>query len=218
MRWRDFRASASEHDNPPPSEGSRISTAKPWLSCAAGTSCSDPSQPLPSLGMGRHGRHGDGRDPRGEVPDGLGGLLPEGGPGPRGRGGFAIDRGPVTVAGFARFAEETGYRTLAERPPEAADYPDADPLAAGRGIGGVSSHSPSRSTLFSGVRGPERYHRRRQPTPRVRDRRRGCGGGNHASIREHITDEYSGDAMIMPQPGGDDQVSKCIRWRNNHCR
>lgn len=30
--------------------------------------------------------------------------------------------------GFARFAEETGYRTLAERPPEAADYPDADPL------------------------------------------------------------------------------------------
>jgi formylglycine-generating enzyme required for sulfatase activity len=78
--------------------------------------------------MGRHGRRGDGRDPRGEVPDGLGGLLPEGGPGPRGRGGFAIDRGPVTVAGFARFAEETGYRTLAERPPEAADYPDADPL------------------------------------------------------------------------------------------
>ena len=30
MRWRDFRASASEHDNLPPSEGSRISTAKPW--------------------------------------------------------------------------------------------------------------------------------------------------------------------------------------------
>ena len=128
MRWRDFRSSASEHDNPPPSEGSRISTAKPWLSCAAGTSCSDPSQPLPSLGMGRHGRRGDGRDPRGEVPDGLGGLLPRGGPGPRGRGGFAIDRGTVTVAGFARFAEETRYRTLAERPPEAADYPDADPL------------------------------------------------------------------------------------------
>ena len=70
MRWRDFRASALEQDNPPPSEGSRISTAKPWLSCAAGTSCSDPSQPLLSLGMGRHGRRGDGRDPRVEVPDG----------------------------------------------------------------------------------------------------------------------------------------------------
>ena len=83
MRWRDFRASASEHDNSPPSEGSRISRAKPWLTCAARTSCSDPSQPLLSLGMGRHGRRGDGRDPRGEVPDGLGGLLPGGGPGVR---------------------------------------------------------------------------------------------------------------------------------------
>jgi hypothetical protein len=87
-----------------------------------------PSQSAVSLGMGRHGRCGDGRNPRGEVPDGLGGLLPGGGPGPRGRGGFAIDRGTVTVAEFARFAEETGYRTLAERPPKAADYLDADPL------------------------------------------------------------------------------------------
>ncbi len=42
-------------------------------------------------------------------------------------GGFAIDRGPVTVAQFARFVEETGYLTLAERPPDPAAYPDADP-------------------------------------------------------------------------------------------
>jgi len=41
--------------------------------------------------------------------------------------GFAIDRGPVTVARFARFVEETGYLTLAERLLDAADYPDADP-------------------------------------------------------------------------------------------
>jgi formylglycine-generating enzyme len=40
---------------------------------------------------------------------------------------FAIDRGPVTVARFARFIEQTGYVTLAERPPDPADYPDADP-------------------------------------------------------------------------------------------
>ena len=40
---------------------------------------------------------------------------------------FAIDRGPVTVAQFARFVEETGYFTLAERPPDPAQYPDADP-------------------------------------------------------------------------------------------
>ena len=47
--------------------------------------------------------------------------------------GFAIDRGPVTVAQFARFVAQTGYVTVAERAPEAADYPEADPalLVAG---------------------------------------------------------------------------------------
>ena len=47
--------------------------------------------------------------------------------------GFALQRGPVTVAQFARFVEETGYVTLAEREPSATDYPDADPslLVAG---------------------------------------------------------------------------------------
>ena len=42
-------------------------------------------------------------------------------------GAFAIDQGPVTVDQFARFTEETGYVTVAERPPNPADYPDADP-------------------------------------------------------------------------------------------
>ena len=42
-------------------------------------------------------------------------------------GGFWIDPAPVTVAEFARFVEETGYVTVAERRPDAADYPDADP-------------------------------------------------------------------------------------------
>jgi formylglycine-generating enzyme len=40
---------------------------------------------------------------------------------------FAIDRGPVTVAQFARFVAETRYLTLAERSPDPATYPDADP-------------------------------------------------------------------------------------------
>lgn len=40
---------------------------------------------------------------------------------------FAIDRGPITVAQFTRFIEETGYVTVAERPPDPSDYPDADP-------------------------------------------------------------------------------------------
>ncbi len=47
--------------------------------------------------------------------------------------GFAIDRGPVTVSQFAQFVEDTGYVTLAERAPDPAQYPEADPtmLVAG---------------------------------------------------------------------------------------
>ena len=41
--------------------------------------------------------------------------------------GFWIDEHPVTAAEFRRFVRETGHVTLAERPPDAADYPDADP-------------------------------------------------------------------------------------------
>jgi sulfatase modifying factor 1 len=40
---------------------------------------------------------------------------------------FWMDRHPVTVAEFRRFVKATGYVTLAERAPEAADYPGADP-------------------------------------------------------------------------------------------
>jgi formylglycine-generating enzyme len=41
--------------------------------------------------------------------------------------GFWLDPHPVTVAEFRRFVQETGHLTVAERPPSAADYPDADP-------------------------------------------------------------------------------------------
>ena len=41
--------------------------------------------------------------------------------------GFWMDAGPVTVADFRRFIEATRYLTVAERPPEPATYPDADP-------------------------------------------------------------------------------------------
>ena len=41
--------------------------------------------------------------------------------------GFWIDEHPVTVAAFRRFVKETGYVTLAERSPDAVDYPAADP-------------------------------------------------------------------------------------------
>ena len=40
---------------------------------------------------------------------------------------FWIDERPVTAAEFRRFVRETGYTTVAERPLDPADYPDADP-------------------------------------------------------------------------------------------
>src|SRR5436853_5146233 len=41
--------------------------------------------------------------------------------------GFLMDEHQVTVAEFRRFVKETGYVTLAERAPDASEYPDADP-------------------------------------------------------------------------------------------
>jgi sulfatase modifying factor 1 len=41
--------------------------------------------------------------------------------------GFWMDEHLVTVAEYRRFVTATGYITVAERPLEAADYPDADP-------------------------------------------------------------------------------------------
>ena len=41
--------------------------------------------------------------------------------------GFWIDEYPVTVAAFRRFVRDTGYVTVAERPLDPAQYPDADP-------------------------------------------------------------------------------------------
>ncbi len=42
-------------------------------------------------------------------------------------GGFWMDRSPVTNDEFQRFVNDTGYTTVAERPPEPEDYPEADP-------------------------------------------------------------------------------------------
>jgi formylglycine-generating enzyme len=41
--------------------------------------------------------------------------------------GFWIDEHPVTAGDYRRFVRETGYTTVAERPLDPADYPDADP-------------------------------------------------------------------------------------------
>ena len=45
--------------------------------------------------------------------------------------GFWIDEHPVTNAEYRRFVTATGYRTVAERPLERADYPAADPSPRG---------------------------------------------------------------------------------------
>jgi sulfatase modifying factor 1 len=57
--------------------------------------------------------------------------------------GFWIDMWPVTVAEFRRFVKATGYVTMAERPLDAADYPDVDAEALVPG-----------SLVFRPARGP----------------------------------------------------------------
>ena len=59
---------------------------------------------------------------------GSDGLLSGGAPGATGHvDGFWMDEHPVTVAEFRRFVNDTGYVTMAERAPDPAEYPDADP-------------------------------------------------------------------------------------------
>ena len=41
--------------------------------------------------------------------------------------GFWMDEHPVTVAEFRRFVKATRYVTVAERPPDPSEYPDAEP-------------------------------------------------------------------------------------------
>ncbi len=68
--------------------------------------------------------------PAGAFAMGSEAFYPEEGPVRRvGVEGFWIDRDPVTVAQFRRFVKATEYVTVAERVPDAADYPDADPSA-----------------------------------------------------------------------------------------
>ena len=58
-------------------------------------------------------------------------------------GGFWADPAPVTVREFRRFVKETGYVTVAERPLDPVDYPDADPTLLVPG-----------SLVFTPTRGP----------------------------------------------------------------
>jgi sulfatase modifying factor 1 len=66
--------------------------------------------------------------PGGEFLMGSEGFYPEERPVRRvAVDGFWMDEHPVTVAEFRRFVRDTGHVTVAERPPEPAQFPDADP-------------------------------------------------------------------------------------------
>jgi len=82
--------------------------------------------------------------PGGEFAMGSESFYPEEGPVRRvAVEGFWIDEHPVTVAEFRRFIKATGHVTVAERPLDPADYPDADPSALVPG-----------SLVFQPTRGP----------------------------------------------------------------
>ena len=108
--------------------------------------------------------------------------------------GFWIDEHQVTVAEFRRFVKATGYVTLAERPLDPADYPDADPalLVPGSLVFHATPGPVRLTTTANGgatcpgaswqhPEGPARHVRARPPpghAGRLRGRRgvRGMGG------------------------------------------
>jgi formylglycine-generating enzyme len=66
--------------------------------------------------------------PGGEIQMGSNDFYPEEGPVRRvAVDGFWMDEHPVTVAEFRRFVKATGHVTVAERPLDPEEYPDADP-------------------------------------------------------------------------------------------
>jgi len=78
--------------------------------------------------QGATARKGMVRVDGGEFTMGSTGFYPEEQPVRRvAVDGFWIDEHPVTVAEFRRFVKATGHLTWAERAPEPADYPGADP-------------------------------------------------------------------------------------------
>ena len=60
--------------------------------------------------------------------------------------GFWMDDHQVTVGEFRRFVKATGHVTVAERPLEPADYPDADPDLLVPGLSRLPRHARARWT------------------------------------------------------------------------
>ena len=82
--------------------------------------------------------------------------------------GFWMDEHPVTVAEFRRFVQATGYVTVAERPLDPADYPDADPELARPRVARVPARRPGRSTCATSATGGTTSRARTGSAPRAR--------------------------------------------------
>jgi formylglycine-generating enzyme required for sulfatase activity len=91
--------------------------------------------------------------------------------------GFWMDQHPVTVAEFRRFVKAAGYVTVAERPLNPADYPDADPALLVPG-----------SLVFRKTRGPvnlDDYHNWWQYVPGASWHRPEGAGSNIGGRERH---------------------------------
>ena len=102
--------------------------------------------------------------------------------------GFWIDPHPVTVAEFRRFVKATGHVTVAERAPDAADYPGAEPALLVPG-----------SLVFRPTRGPVDLNDHREwwaYVPGARwDRPEGPGSDVYARARHPVTHVAYDDAV-----------------------
>src|SRR5436305_8730877 len=89
-------------------------------------------------------REGMKRVPAGSFLMGSEAFYPEEGPVRRVEvAGFWMDERPVSVAEFRRFVKATGHVTVAQRAPDPAEFPDADPAILVPG-----------SLVFTRTRGP----------------------------------------------------------------
>ena len=149
--------------------------------------------------MQRARRTGMAWVPAGEFAMGSEDFYPEEGPvRPVAVEGFWIDRDPVTVAEFRRFVKATGHVTVAERPLDPDDYPDADPelLVPGalvfrpsrgpvdlRDFHNWWDYVPGHDLAAAGGPGERHLHARAPPgdAGRVRGRERLCGVGRQGA-------------------------------------